>query len=295
MSAGRKLLLVLLILTAVVLSAAMVAVVRPGAATPDGRWWTGWLPAGRVEASERFAEEITVDAGSRITVRNDVGPIRITGGEPGMVRVSGEKSGFGWNRAAAEERLARLRVDIREDDGDLIIEGRVAEGVRSVSRGDRVELEVSVPPGAGLEVDAGMGRVFLNGVTGHAAVDADMGTVEVNGFRGSLDVDAGMGAVEIRNTEITERLVVDAGMGRVVFEGHPGQLGRIDAGMGSVEVRLPAGLSLDLEAEVDLGRLRTELPLTGERGDRSFRGTVGPGTPEGRLVINAGMGEVTIR
>lgn len=65
--------------------------------------------------------------------------------------------------------------------------------------------------------------------------------------------------------------------------------------MGRVEVRLPAGISLDLDVTVDMGRMVTGRPLAGQRTERSFRGTLGTGAPEGQLSIRAGTGEVRIR
>lgn len=295
MTTRRKLLVGFLVLVEIGLLAAMVAVLRPGV----GRWdWNAFNPpgifwgGGRVQAAERFEREFEVGAQPDVLILNDVGRVRVVGGETGRVRVTGERVGFGLSRAAAEERLRAVNVDVREEAGRLVIEGRIGRGQY---RGDRVDLTVEVPPGVVVEVRADMGGIVLRDVGGNAAVTASMGAVDVKRFQGNLEVDASMGRVTVREAMITDLLRLEAGMGRIDFEGVPGTFGAVDAGMGSVELRLPPETALTLDVSVGLGRFDSDFPLTGESTDRAFQGVLGTGEPQGRLVIDAGMGGVRIR
>lgn len=295
MTTQRKLLVGFLVLVEIGLLAAMVAVLRPGA----GRWdWNAFNPpgifwgGGRIQAAERFEREFEVGAQPDLLVVNDVGRIQVVGGEAGRVRVTGERVGFGLNRAAAEERLRAVTVDFREEAGRLVVEARIGRGQY---RGDRVDLTVAVPPDVVAEVQANMGGVVLRDLGGNVAVTASMGAVDVKRFQGNLEVDASMGRVTVRETVITDMLRLEAGMGRIDFEGVPGRFGAIEAGMGAVELRLPPETALTLDVSVGLGRFESDFPLTGESTDRAFQGIMGTGEPQGRLVIDAGMGGVRIR
>lgn len=295
MSVQRKLLIGLLIVVEIGLLAAMVAVLRP--VDPNLGWWgvnwPDWFGAGAKE-TETVMLEFEIDQETVIDVRNDVGTVRVVGGEPGLVRVVAEKVAFGVNREQAANRLLReVQLDLRAENGRLVIEGRTRD--RAGLRRDRVDLEIRVPPESNLGVDAEMGRVWLRDFSGDAAVRAAMGTVEVADFRGNLEIDASMGRVNVRRAMIDDRLQIEAGMGQVVFEGWPGTSGFIETGMGSIEVRLPPETSLLLDADLGLGRLTVALPLRGEQTERSFKGELGPDEPQGTLTIRAGMGTVQIK
>ena len=293
MSPRRKLIIGGLVLVQILLLAAMVAVIRPGATGGFFLFPPGIFQIGGVDVREPIEEEtVTVGDAPEIIIRNDVGTVRVETGQAGVVTISGERVARGLSREDARQRLSDVVPRIRTTDNRVEIDAPAFTGIR---RQDSINLVVQVPQQSRVTADAKMGSVRADGLTGDLTVDAGMGAVRVRDFQGNLFVNAGMGRIDVSNTEIQKELTLNADMGSVEFSGVPGDRNSLDAGMGSIVVALPRDTALNLNVQVGMGSFRSDLPLDGTQTERSYRGLLGQGEPTGSMEIDAGMGSVRIR
>jgi len=180
------------------------------------------------------------------------------------------------------------------------------------------QVTVETPSALDLEARTSDGALKVNGVQGALELHTSDGAVDVSDVTGSLRLTASDGAIRIHN--VTGTLESRSSDGRAEIDGkftalqvHAGdgsldvtvdqgsQLNtssRIEGSDGSVTVRLPRTLAVDLDVQTSDGGIKCDLPLTMNGYDSShtsghnLRGHLnGGGVP---LEIHTSDGNVTI-
>ncbi|HET8691764.1 MAG TPA: DUF4097 family beta strand repeat-containing protein [Steroidobacteraceae bacterium] len=300
------------------------------------------LPALAASATATRAFDFKPESNAGLTVRNLIGDIRVVRGDTPGIRITATATVETESQAEAE-RLVKLvdyrssdvgagsRFDVRIPDEDFPVlysedgskhwfsTSRVeylGERIRLVADRDdapalRVDLLISAPAGAKVEVkhhfgdasaerfsgtlrlDGGAGRLTSTGGEGQLELDSGSGAVTVNGHRGSVAADTGSGSVKITDCEC--EIVADTGSGSVqVTNGR----GRIAADTGSGDVRVE-GFAGSLEADTGSGSVVargvsevTSLLMDTGSGGVDIDGDLSAMT---RLGIDTGSGSVTLR
>jgi len=184
--------------------------------------------------------------GAKLTVQNDGGALRVL--YPGNEYVY---------PAMGDNSQTTIRV---RDDGSF--HGDWDGGGRKVkisSRGSGstawADIKLSIPAGARVELNVGVGKVTLANVNGDIEVETASGDVDVKSTTGSLSIDTGSGDVTLAGHD--GPLSIDTGSGDVLLGSvKTGELS-IDTGSGDVEID---GLSAS-QLEIDTGS--GEITLTG--------------------------------
>jgi len=346
------------------------------------------------EANRVETHEIAFDPGQPLRAQVDYGSIRVASTTGTTAQVVARLRAFGSDKEDAEKRLASMNLDL----GQNSVVGREIQdhklGFFEFSGGQEIDLEITLPAGARLEVRSGSGDVSVRGAFGDSLASSNYGAVEASGIRGALklksnsgdihasdvqgdsvSVDTDYGDIAIQNIRAgrleahtssgaISAATIDAGSARLssdygdialsefqgdlesktssgdvsireaqgacrahsdygdvsasgVFHGlsltsssgavhgaaGPGSTlaagWDITSDYGDVELRLPQGLSFELDASTDYGEVRANLPgaLGGSKGDeaKKLHGTIGQGGPRLRLHTSSGDVEVGTR
>lgn len=166
MTTRNKLIIGGLVLVEAVLIIAMIAVVRP--TNFSLQLWPGGIGLGGIGAREVIVEEtVAVSPAPEIRIVNDVGNVKLSTGDAGVVTVKGERLARQGADPQAQDRPTVKKVDNRVE-----IEYRALSGTRPP---DQVDLVVQVPEESRVTVEAKTGRVNADELTGSLTVDAAVG------------------------------------------------------------------------------------------------------------------------
>jgi hypothetical protein len=204
-----------------------------------------------------------------VEIRNFAGTIDIRAGEGGAIDVTAVK------KTSRKSGLDRIQVDFRHSGSRLVIKTRETRDTPNA----RVELEVVAPAGTRLELHTGAGTVTVQDITGDMDIHTGAGVIDVRGAEGSV--------------------VASLGAGQILYRGAPSGNCRFQSGAGEIDLRLPAGTDVELDAGTALGRVSVDFAVDGRvretqgLGSERIRGTIGNGS-DGSIYVHTGVGEVNI-
>lgn len=160
-------------------------------------------------------------------------------------------------------------------------------------RDERRTLTIRVPEGLApdLDLDAGAGRVTVDGDWGATLVRSGVGDVQLSGTAESLRVESGVGRVEA-DMAVDGPVDVEGGVGTTRLDlgtTTAPQSVTIDGGVGTVTVLLPVlreGYSFASDAQSGIGTVTMDAPPADPRGLRT----------DGQVPVSlsAGVGTVTV-
>jgi DUF4097 and DUF4098 domain-containing protein YvlB len=229
---------------------------------------------------------IALPAGSRVAVRNAVGPVDGSGALEGDLAVD-----TGSGKVTLASYAGNLTVDT--GSGNVVLGAVRGETKVDTGSGDVVVRRLV---GNGT-VDTGSGNVTVESVSaGKVSFDTGSGDVNVKGGdAGRVIADTGSGNVHILDVEL-EELAADTSSGDVVLRTSLAKARKINAETGSGNVRITAGpaASFNLEADQGSGDLRVHYHDAVLR--RSDRKVVGAKRGDGRTTIHieTGSGDCVI-
>lgn len=162
--------------------------------------------------------------------------------------------------------------------------------------GKRVEIQVHMPREGRADLKTGDGSIYLTGLKGEMNVASGDGGQEITNVDGILRARAGDG--HIRADGRFDGLSLHTGDGRIEASVRPGSTMKsewsIQAGDGSVTVRLPEKFAANVDFETHDGHLNVDMPITmsGRIKDNVMRGTLNGGG--GLLTIHTGDGSIHV-
>jgi len=128
-----------------------------------------------------------------IDIRADNGAISVRAGADTLVSATVTRSCKGSNQADAEAHLADITTGDSMSGTGLYLWGKVpAPNTRSYN----TKYDVSAPAACALNIQTSNGAVFLDSMTGAAAVNAANGAVSTVAHSGSISVEAANGAID---------------------------------------------------------------------------------------------------
>jgi len=140
-----------------------------------------------------------------------------------------------------------------------------------------------------------------------------VGNVLVNGLNGMLVVKDSFGNVTVHHATLADGSHLETGTGDIVFDGaldttgsaNPQPMFKIQAEKGNVDVSLPATTNVILDANVNVGSIKSDfaIKVTSTGGSPSYYGplissaTQSPGlrpTPSAVLVLDVSTGDIDL-
>lgn len=235
--------------------------------------------------SQKYEEELdeSFAVGDRpvLMVDNFAGDVIVHAGESGSIHVIAVK------RSAREKDLDRIEVDMIKRDGGLDVITDPPSGLKNVS----VDLEITIPLNADLDLHTGAGDIIVRDVQGDVRADSGAGDVDVRDVIGELDAHTGAGSIDVRRVIGTVDL--DTGAGSIDYRGAPQGYCRFNTGAGSIEIELPADANLELDLDTGVGDIDVDMFVDGTQSSRKVRGTIGDGS-EGEIRAHTGAGNIDV-
>jgi DUF4097 and DUF4098 domain-containing protein YvlB len=159
-----------------------------------------------------------------------------------------------------------------------------------------VHIEINVPREADLNLHSGDGSIRVEAVKGELRLDSGDGDVEVRSGDGRLNADTRDG--NIRAEGRFDLLDLKTGDGNVEAEAAAGSAisssWLLRTGDGNIILRVPQGLSADLDAHTGDGHVNIDFPVTvtGSVRENSIRGKMnGGGQP---IELRTGDGNIEL-
>jgi len=249
---------IILAVIVVVLCCCVLAVAATGA------WFTtqslDWTGATRLQRSE---EAFAVGETPSLAIDNFAGNVTVRSGESGLIQVVATKN------ARRESDLARIEVQMSEQDGGLLIKTKKPSSLNSAS----VDLEITAPAGTALDANNGAGNV------------------EIGDISGKIDAHTGAGDIDVRGAAATTRL--DTGAGSLRYQGMPQGECRFETGAGDITIALPTDLNVRVDLETGTGDIDVDFVVDGEVSRREVQGVIGSGA-EGTIYAHTGAGNIDV-
>lgn len=242
---------------------------------------------------EEWSHQYPLKGTPQLNVKTDDGSVRIetAAGSEIAARVTTE----GWRIAPGEVTITESQTGDRVD-----IEVRLPKVRHGLGTGHRsISVALRVPKQADLDIHTGDGSIEVQPVSGHIDLSTGDGSITADGLQGGIRLHTGDGS--IRATALSGRLEADTGDGHMNVRGRfdvlelrtgdggieaaaePGS--RVEAawslssGDGGITLRLPEGLSADIDAHTGDGGIVLDKPVTvtGSISHNTVRGKLGDG------------------
>ena len=301
----KRITIILLSLTLLLVAAGMVtSVVGAGAI------------AGNFGEPDRVAavdQTLDVTGVPTIAVDERNGTIIVTRGDENTVVVHAIK------RAATDELLAKLNVEIHQDGNQITIAttGDNYAGIAFFGHNRMaVDYQIQVPAHANigpvrssngrievtgiigrLDLDTSNGLITARDIDGPVAAQTSNGRVAVIGGRGTLQLRSSNGTVEVQNVQASG-LDLHTANGKVSFTGSltPGSKNRVETSNGTAVLTLPAESALSVDLRSGNGNVNVAFPVTtspnGENKRNAVQGIIN--RPDADLTVRTGNGSITL-
>ena len=197
--------------------------------------------------------------------------------------------------------------------GDTVqVSVRMAQGFSTISSAAPVEVTVTVPPNADLELRSSSGFLYVGNVSGHIILRSTTGGLQVSDGHGAFELETQTGSVVCRRAQGTFQIRTTIGgvdlsdvsgtwdlvteTGSVLFEGElaAGQSHRFVSSGGDIDLHLLGSPDLRVDASSQTGPVRCLVDMKTSVTTRTLcTGSVGAGT--GELRVRTSTGAITIR
>ena len=301
----KRIAIILLSLSLVLIAVGMVVSVV-GASSVIGHF--GEL--GKMATSD---QTFTVTGTPTISLHDRNGTITVTRGEENSVVIHAIK------RAATDEALAKLQVNLQQDGNHITIEttGDTLSGFAFFGHnGMAVDYQIQVPAHADLgPINSSNGRIEVTGIAGQfdlstsngviTARDVDgtvaaqtaNGRVSVTGGSGTLRLGSSNGIVEVRDVR-ANGIDLHTSNGRITFAGSlaPGSKNSVETSNGTVSLTLPPDSALNVDLRSGNGSVTVGFPVTtapnGQTKRNAVQGVIN--RPDADLTVHTGNGSITL-
>jgi DUF4097 and DUF4098 domain-containing protein YvlB len=279
-------------------------------AAAAGSWFASWpfswsfdRPFERSFSTDQGQEGMDrifrVDAAPRLAIDNFAGSITVRNGEEGEMRVIAVK------KAPSAGSLDRITIEVDEREGGLVIETRKSQVLGSGS----VQFEIIAPTNTDLDLHTGAGNVDVRGFRSNLMLDSGAGSLSIQdaagiidaqsgagsismrGVSGEVDAHSGAGSIDISDAEGQMRL--DTGTGSISYRGALRDDCRFESGAGSIELRLPADLDMEVDLGTGIGSIDVGYAVDGIVDQREVRGVIGSGR-DGSIYAQTGSGGIDL-
>jgi DUF4097 and DUF4098 domain-containing protein YvlB len=178
--------------------------------------------------------------------------------------------------------------------GKLVLRDITADSLIACSDSGDIQAEKVTLDGA-LDLETNFGKVTANGVRAtFYRLKSDSGSLTLDGCSGPLDLQTNFGDIEVRNA-MEAALTLKTDSGKIYFSGslHAEGVHLVESNFGKVHLVLPADSAFDLDAETDLGSIKTDFAVTmTEFEEKHIMGEVHGGGPS--LQVHTDSGDIVL-
>ncbi len=269
-------------------------------------WPFGWSSDRPFERSfgmglgeERMDRTYRVGSEPRLVIDNFAGSVTVRNGEEGEIRVIAVKE------APSARDLDRITIEVDEREGGLVIKTHKSQPLSNGS----VRFEITAPAntdlnlhtGAGsadvrgfrnnLSLDSGAGSLTIQDVTGKIDANSGAGSISMRGVSGEVYAHSGAGSIDVSGAE--GQMNLDTGTGSITYRGELWDDCRFESGAGSIELRLPVDLDMEVDLGTGAGTIEVGYAVDGIVGKREVKGVIGSGR-DGSIYAQTGTGGIDL-
>lgn len=238
---------------------------------------------------------------TQLQIHNQVGDVSITV-DPGtaVATVTSVKKVKAASNDDAQKEFRRISVQVQADTSTNSLTVSVILPATSSNilnkDSDAVDVTITLPPGAVRNMGV---PLILN-------ADTSVGNVLVDGLNGVLVLKSTFGNVTVQQATLADGSHLETGTGDVVFAGtldttsasNPQPRYKIQSEKGNVDVTLPAATNVILDANVNVGSIKSDFAInvTSTGGSPSYYGPLinSPTPPSAVLVLDVSSGNITL-
>jgi len=244
------------------------------------------------ECSDEFT--LKSPASGSLRIHNPNGRTSVTGSDRDDIEVRACKRARAESSDAAANLLKSINVSSNENDTRLTLD---VEAPKRWNRRGQVFLQVSVPRGLQIEVNAVNGRVDVQCIRGPVIARSANGSANITDVVGDVEIVTSNAKVSCSCT--CGKIVARSSNGKIVLEGHKGSVdattsnGLIRVGLdaigdegvilatsnGRIALDLPEEINAEVDLRVDNGVIRNERRLCKAQRESNgvVRGRLGAG------------------
>ena len=265
------------------------------------------LFAATVHADD-YAKSFTISNRASVRVDTNDGSVIVTTGDAQQVEFRVEYHGYVLNKS--------LEIESNQQGDQVELTARIPNKWHfSIGTMRTLRIEVRMPKNADLQVRTGDGSIKANDLSGTIDLHSGDGSLTVGSLKGAVHLHTGDGTIEgrdldgkcdatsgdgrIRLTGRFDVLSARSGDGSVGVEAlHGSKLDStwsITSGDGSIDVALPADLSVNIDASTGDGHISSDIPITMEGiiSKSRLRGKMNGGGST--LTIHTGDGSIHLK
>jgi len=169
----------------------------------------------------------------------------------------------------------RFTADLKSSDGNISVQGLTGDLSARSSDGD---LKLEGVRGK-IGIRSSDGNLVLRACAGALKAETSDGDVVVDDFDGPIDLKTSDGSVRVQGATRTVQAQSSDGDIAVSFSAAPDGDCRLQTSDGSVRVEVGADMALNVDGKTGDGRIKSELPVSGEQSKRRLRGEINGGGP----------------
>lgn len=233
---------------------------------------------------------------SKLLVRNELGPIVITGGEGTECRIAGKIYVRAPRKNEARKIGEQVHLVAEPNEGTLLIE--LDRPALKDGRYVWVELNIMVPSQAHVDCETEFGEIRLTDIKGDARAQTQFGGITGKNIHGRLDLKTEFGRVTCQRI-VTDSIVARSQLGSIDIscsKSCPAELAAdVRTECGSIRFNAPPGFRGSFELGTEFGSAWTKRPIVahGKWTHEQKKGTTGEG--EGNLRLHTQFGSVELR
>lgn len=217
-----------------------------------------------------------LEPGSILALKNSVGSITIEGLDVTECNVTAAICVKAPTDEEAEKLAEQIKIELDRDGKTLTV--RTEKPRTKKRRSISISFDITVPKQTALELESDVGKIQVSNITEKIKAKTDVGQITCKEISGDIDLRADVGTVKVVYAK-TAPAACNA---------------TITTDVGGIDLTTPPNFSAAVDADTDVGSIRTDLPLTvrGKIG-KSLHGTIGSG--EGKLYLRTDVGSIRIR
>jgi hypothetical protein len=234
----------------------------------------GDLARFKYEKTENLNSPLMPD--STLVLENDVGSIIIEGLDVSDCKVDATIKAKAPTEEEAQQLVEQTKIGLVPSGNTLTV--KITKPPRKKHRSISINFNITVPRQTALQISSDVGEIQISNITGTIKTRTDVGEISCKQITGDVDIQSDVGKVNV-----------------VYSKDAPATCNaNIKTDVGSIDLTTPPECSAVVQANTDVGSIRTDMPLTikGKIG-KNLNGTIGNG--KGKIYLSTDVGSIRIR
>ncbi len=229
----------------------------------------------KYKRTEQLSAPIKADG--TLNVRTNVGSITVTGADVTDCNIIATITTKARTIEEAQKRSREVKIELDSSADTLYV--RIEKPVELKNKWLKVDFKIIVPKQLNLDCSADVGKINISATAGRIEASTNVGKIICKEISGDIDLRADVGKIKAIYADtapaaLNANITID--VGTIYFVG-------------------PPELSVELDASIDVGSIKTGRPITlvGEISKKRLKGTIGTG--QGQLRLKTDVGSITIK